>query len=137
MIVLDTNVVSEIMRPQPDPVVKAWIDTVPSRETAIAATSVAELLYGVRIMPQGRRRAERSVLLARLLEELRILPFDDHAAELYAAIASHRRAAGNPIGPFDCQIAATARAAGASIATRDAGGFAGCGLEIIDLWSTE
>ena len=134
MIVLDSNVLSEMLRPRPSAVVAAWFASIPSEEAAMAATSVAELLYGARILPAGKRRAELSIRLARMFDDMEILPFDQRATEFYAVIAADRRAIGNPIGPFDCQIAATARAAGARIATRDVGGFIACGVEIVNPW---
>ena len=133
MIVLDTNVVSELIKPHPHPAVATWILQVPHRRTFLAASSVAELLYGVQIMPAGRRRETLALRLAQFMGDLEVLPFDDRAAGFYATIVANRRAAGTPISVFDGQIAAIARTAGAKIATRDAG-FVSCGVEIINPW---
>ncbi|HWS75834.1 MAG TPA: type II toxin-antitoxin system VapC family toxin [Quisquiliibacterium sp.] len=137
MIVLDTNVLSELLRPVPAPEVEAWLSA--QDGTAIFFTTVgeAELRHGVAILPAGRRRNALSAAIESILEEDfrdRILPFDRAAARAYAAIAADRRAAGRPISQFDCQIAAIARANGAAVATRNVGDFGGCGIEVIDPW---
>ncbi len=137
MIVLDTNVLSELMRPEPHPAVLAWVAAQP--RTTLYTTSInwAEVLFGVAALPAGRRRsAFEAVVAAIFAEELagRVLPFDGAAAEHYARIVTTRRAAGAPIEGFDALIAATAAAAGFAVATRDAGGFEGCGVGIINPW---
>ena len=138
MIVLDTNVVSELARPAPDPSVLEWLGEQPPGDVFLSAVTEAELRYGVATMPRGRRR---ETLLATLEEFLegdfagRILAFDTVAAQAYATVAADRRAAGRPIAPFDCQIAAIARSLAASVATRDTGGFEGCGIDVIDPWA--
>ncbi|MXZ47390.1 MAG: type II toxin-antitoxin system VapC family toxin [Chloroflexi bacterium] len=137
MIILDTNVVSDIIGPAPSPTVAAWLGRQPADDVFVSAVTEAELRYGAEILPAGRRRD-------RLLSEIedilgrdfagRILPFGSIAAQAYAAIVAARRAAGRPITPFDAQIAAIARSLGASVATRDRGGFEGTGVDIIDPW---
>lgn len=139
MYILDTNVVSEIMRDQPTPHVLKWVDSQPN--SSIFATSIteAEILAGIAVLPAGQRRRHLSSAADRVFGSLlsdRILPFDRNAASEYASIMSSRRLAGAPISQFDCQIAAIARSSGASVATRDVRGFLGCGVEVIDPWST-
>ncbi|SFL94425.1 type II toxin-antitoxin system VapC family toxin [Methylobacterium pseudosasicola] len=137
MIVLATNVISEMMRSEPHPAVLAWVAAQP--RTTLYTTSInrAEILYGVAALPPGRRRDSfHTVVTAIFSEDFagRVLPFGDAAAEHYARIVTTRRAAGTPIEGFDALIAATTVAEGFRIATRDVGGFAGCGLEVIDPW---
>lgn len=138
MIVLDTNVVSELLRPVPTPRVADWYVGQAAPEAFVSAVTEAELRYGVAIMPVGRRRDSLAVTIEGLLEREfsgRILPFNSPAARAYATIAAERRAAGRPIQPADCQIAAIARSLGASVATRDTRGFEGCGVDLINPWT--
>ena len=138
MIVLDTNVVSELIRPNPSSIVVDWVAGQAVPRLYLTTISEAELRYGVEILPAGERRT-------RLLEEVEgmltedfaghILPFDSAAARAYAAIAAARRAAGRPINHADCQIAAIARCRGASVATRDVADFEGSGVDVIDPWA--
>ncbi|MDP4025814.1 type II toxin-antitoxin system VapC family toxin [Methylobacterium sp. NEAU 140] len=137
MIVLDTNVVSELMRPDPDAGVVAWIAAQPRDSLYTTSVTRAEILYGIAVLPAGRRRDRLAALVDAMFAEDfagRVLPFDAAAAPHYARIVSGRRSAGAPIDGFDALIAAITRMAGADIATRDAGGFADCGLTIIDPW---
>ncbi len=137
MIVIDTNVISELMRPLPDPAVLAWVAVQPRPSLYTTSVNRAELLYGVAALPAGRRRDTYDAVIAAIdIEEFagRVLPFDGTAAEHYARIVTARRAAGAPIEGFDALIAATAAAAGFAIATRDVRGFAGCGLDVINPW---
>ena len=137
MIVLDTNVISELMRPQPDPAVMGWVAAQPRPSLYTTSINRAEILYGVAALPAGRRRdAYDAVVAAIFAEELagRVLPFDGAAAEHYARIVTARRAAGAPIEGFDGLIAATAAAAGFAVATRDVGGFEGCGVDVVNPW---
>ncbi len=138
MILLDTNVVSELMRPEPDPGVAAWLTDQPAANVFLSVITEAELRYGVAIMPAGRRRERVAAAVEHMLQgdfARRILPFDSQAARLYAQIGAERRAAGLPISHADCQMAAIARCRGAAIATRNAGHFEGCGIEVINPWS--
>lgn len=139
MIVLDTNVVSEMMRPVPDAAVLEWMNAQQAGELYLTSMTTAELLYGVARLPSGRRREELAEKVGRLVDELfegRVLPFDSAASIDYARIASVRERAGNPIGSADAVIAATASAAGAdALATRNVSDFAGTGLSVINPWS--
>ena len=137
MIVLDTNVVSEVTRLVPSASALEWLSRQPRSELFLTAVSEAELRYGVEILPAGRRRRELAATTEKMLRQSfagRILPFDSDAARAYAVIAAERRAAGDPISQADCQIAAIARSRGAAVATRDASGFSGCGIEVINPW---
>jgi predicted nucleic acid-binding protein len=142
MIVLDTNVISELMRAEPSPTVLAWVEAQPSGSLCTTAINQAEILCGIAALPEGRRRSMLSEAADAMFAEDfhgRVLPFGAAAAAQYAAVygavVMSRRRAGKPIEGFDALIAATARAAGAAIATRDTGGFGGCGLELIDPWA--
>ncbi|HUZ76318.1 MAG TPA: type II toxin-antitoxin system VapC family toxin [Chloroflexota bacterium] len=136
MIVLDTNVVSELMRPEPDPQVATWVRDRGRRELGTTAITLAEVRYGIARLTDGRRK---QILLATADEIFstyhdQVLPFDAVAAEQYAIIASTRERAGRPISGFDAQIAAVCRARGAALATRNVADFEGTGVEIIDPW---
>lgn len=138
MIVLDTNMLSELARPDPDASVLAWVATQRRAELCTTAISEAELAYGLALLPKGRRRDALAQATARLLGEGlggRVLPFDRAAAAAYGEFAAKRRAAGRSVAAADAQIAATARARGASLlATRDVGGFQGCGVRLVNPW---
>ena len=138
MIVLDTNVVSELMRPAPSEAVLDWMARHPAARLFLSAVSEAELRMGVALLPAGRRReALREAVDAMIAEDFagRVLPFDSAAARTCAEIASEGRAAGRPISQFDCQLAAIARARGAAMATRNVADFDGCGIAVIDPWA--
>lgn len=138
MIVLDTTVLSELLRPTPAPQVEAWLAAQDGPNVYFTAVGEAELRHGVAILPSGRRRDALAQAVEGMLDEDfrdRILPFDREAARAYAAIAAERRAAGRPISQLDGQIAAIARACGADVATRNSGDFAGCGVVVIDPWA--
>ena len=138
MYVIDTNVASELMRPSPAPAVAAWIAGRDAEELYLTAVSEAELLYGVAIVPVGKRRNELEAAMHRWLDTgfaERILPFDSAAARDYADIAAGRRSAGRPIAPADCQIAAIARCRGMAVATRNVRDFGDIDVEIVDPWT--
>ena len=138
MIVLDTNVVSELIRANPEERVVNWVSAQVGSDLFLTAISEAELLYGIEVLPIGRRRDRLAAETEGMLRHDfagRILPFDSLAARAFAAISASRRAAGFPISHADCQIAAIARSRGAQVATRDAWGFQGCGIDIINPWS--
>jgi len=137
MIVLDTNVLSELMRPEPHPAVFAWVAAQPRASLYTTSLNRAEVLYGVAALPKGRRKDALAVAAELMFQEDlagRILPFDGNGAVHYAKLVMARRDAGAPIEAFDALIAAATLAAGAGIATRDVGGFAGCGLSVINPW---
>ncbi|HCE02886.1 MAG TPA: VapC toxin family PIN domain ribonuclease [Acidobacteria bacterium] len=138
MIILDTNIISELLRPAPEPKVEAWLAAQDGGQVYLTVLSEAELRYGVAILADGERRdALTSAVDAMLREDFRdrILPFDSAAAEAFATIAADRRGAGRPISQSDCQIAAIGRVHNAAVATHNTKDFAGCGVEIIDPWS--
>ncbi len=138
MIVLDTNVVSELLRPSPDRTVETWVADRPATDLYFSAVGEAELRYGVAILPTGRRRdALASAIEAILREDFdeRILPFDSAAARAYATIAAARRAAGRTASPSDCQIAAIARSSRMAVATRNVRDFDDMGIELLDPWA--
>ena len=137
MFVLDTNVISELMRPAPEPAVEAWVTSRRAGDMYFSAVSEAELRYGVTILPAGRRRDALAAVVDGLVREDfagRVLPFDSVAAEAYAEIAATRRRAGRPVSQADCQIAAVARARGFAMATRNVRHFTGMGIEVVDPW---
>lgn len=137
MIVLDTNVVSEIFRTRPDAGVVRWLESL-TGDVAITAVTLAELLAGVRRLPEGRRRTELSALIAATLEPYRdtrsVLVFGDAAADHYADILVARERAGLPISTADAQIAAICRANAATCATRNTKNFAQTGVDLVNPW---
>ena len=138
MLVLDTNVVSELMRPRPQGAVLAWLDGQLTETLFVTAITEAEIRTGVVVLPAGERQRGLASAADRLFDVLfsgRILPFDGDAAAAYAAIAAARRARGRPIAHADCQIAAIARSRGAAVATRDTADFEGSGIELINPWT--
>jgi len=137
MIVLDTNVISEVMRPNPSPKVLEWMRAEPLASLFTTAITEAELLYGVALLPPGRRRQALEATLTTVLSEDfsgRILPFDSAATREFATVAAGRRRSGRPISDADARIAAIARSRGAAVATRDVEDFAACDLMLIDPW---
>jgi toxin FitB len=140
MILLDTNIVSELMRPAPSQTVMSWLAGQPAASLFISAVTEAELRYGVMLLPEGRKRAELVAAIEGMLAEDfagRILPFDSAAALAFAGIAAGRRQAGRPISQFDAQIAAIAQSRGAELATRNVADFEKCGVDIINPWETK
>jgi predicted nucleic acid-binding protein len=138
MIVLDTNVLSEAIRPVPSRRVLDWLAAQQPSGLFTTAISEAELFYGLALLPAGKRRTSLEEAVRRMLEEdfaQRVLPFDRAAASAFAVIASGRRKKGRPISEFDAQIAAVARINGAAVATRNADDFRDCGVGIIDPWT--
>jgi predicted nucleic acid-binding protein len=138
LIILDTNVVSEPMRPTPDHRVSGWIDRQNAEDLYLTAISLAELLVGVITMPAGKRRDRLEFAVNRLEHDKflgRILPFDDNAAHAYAMLQSETRARGTPVEGADAEIAAIALAHGCPIATRDTTPFLTAGLKVINPWT--
>ena len=137
MFILDTNILSAMMSLKPVPQVAAWIANQKTDLLFTAAVCQAEILSGLAIMPNGRRRQTlQAAARAMFLEDFegRVLPFDMAAATVYADIFSARRLAGRPTATHDLMIAAVARTHRASIVTRNASGFDGCGLTVINPW---
>jgi len=137
VIVLDTNVISELLRAEPAAQVERWLSAQDGEAVYFTAVGEAELRHGVAVMPAGRRRTALSAAIEGIMDEdfhNRVLPFDRAAARAYADIAAKRRSLGRPISQFDCQIAAIARAHDASVATRNTADYEGCGVEIINPW---
>lgn len=138
MIVWDTNVLSEIMKPVPDPYVLSWADSIPTSQTAITAITVAEILYGIGRLPDGARRRHLLKVAESLFDEEfgnRILVFDVHAAVEYAALVVEREAAGLPITMADAQIAAICRARECALATRNVSDFEVTGIQVVNPWT--
>jgi hypothetical protein len=137
VIILDTNVISELTRPVPDPGVITWLDSLPAEETAITAITAAELRYGVRRMPDGHRKTGLSEAVDTLITtdfRDRVEPFDVLAADQYADVVTAREHAGQPISTSDAQIAAICRVLNAALATRNTSDFTGTGVDLIDPW---
>lgn len=140
MILLDTNVISELMRAEPAQAVLDWFAQHDATDLFISAVTEAELRTGVAILPAGQRRDRLQLALDAMLDQdfqSRVLPFDSPAARAYADIAAQRRAAGRHIAEADCQIAAIARALGAPVVTRNTKDFAGCGITLINPWNDQ
>ena len=139
MVILDTNTVSELMRPMPGSVVSIWFSSQDRNELRVTAVTKAELLFGAMKLPFGRRRNEVLGSIERVLRLFpgSILAFDDEAASKYAEIMAHRRAIGRSMEghELDCEIAAIARANGAAVATRNVRDFADCGVSVINPWN--
>ncbi|MEO8410833.1 MAG: type II toxin-antitoxin system VapC family toxin [Propionivibrio sp.] len=139
MIVLDTNVISELWKVAPDPNVRAWIDAQMVETLYLSAITVAELRFGLAAMPAGKRRA---IYQDRLEGEVlpaftgRVLPFDLDASQAYADLMAQASAAGKAIGKADGYLAATAAARGLIFATRDISPFEAAGLKIVNPWET-
>ncbi|HWT69215.1 MAG TPA: type II toxin-antitoxin system VapC family toxin [Pseudomonas sp.] len=139
MIVLDTNVLSEFMRVEPDTQVLAWVDAQPAMELAISAVTVAEILHGIARLPSGKRKQKLEAHAMAMFEEDfagRILPFDGHAAVEYATLVAGCESKGRAVAMADAQIAAVCRTHGAPIATRNVRDFEFPGLEVINPWET-
>jgi hypothetical protein len=136
MIVLDTNVVSELMRPEPTSSVLAWLRDQPSNDLYTTAITVAEIRYGIARLAAGQHRT----VLAQAAGEVfaafpdQVLAFDLAAADAYADVVAHRDSLGIPIDGFDAQIAAICRTRAAVLATRNTKDFTDTGIRIIDPW---
>jgi predicted nucleic acid-binding protein len=137
VIVLDTNVISELARRAPDPGVLSWLDSLEASEVATTAITAAELRYGVARLPDGHRKRELTVVIRGILVEDfhgRVLPFDERASARYAEVVTGRERTGRPVGVADAQIAAICRDLSAVLATRNTADFEETGIELIDPW---
>jgi len=138
MYVLDTNVVSEIFRPVPDPSVEAWLEASEPSKLYVTAITKAESLTGLARMPEGRRKQLLHAAIYAFFEKRMktpVLAFDSREAEYFAEIVAGRYRRGLPIGEFDAQIAAIARSYAFAIVTRNVADFEHCGIDIIDPWA--
>lgn len=137
MILLDTNVVSEVMRPAPEPSVMQWLREQPLRSLAISSVTLAEIHYSLARIPDSKRQLDLTNRFRLFVEAgfgERVFAFDEAAASEYGPIVAAREKAGRRIETFDAMIAATALTRKAKIATRDISGFQDCGVEIINPW---
>lgn len=137
-ILLDTNVVSELMRPSPDAGVKAWITSHALTDLYFSSVSEAELRYGVALLPTGKRKDRLKAEVAAMLQNAfqnRVLNFDRKSARTYAEIAASRQLAGRPFSRFDCQIASIASTNDFVLATRNIRDFVGMGITLVNPWS--
>lgn len=139
MLVLDTNVISELFRPNPAPAVVRWIMAQFPENLFVTAITKAESLLGIALMPAGRRREGLAVAVRTFYDHrlvTPILPFGAVEAEHFVEIVSRRRSAGRRIGEFDAQIAAITRSRGFAIVTRNVDDFRDCGIEIVNPWES-
>lgn len=137
MIILDTNVVSEPTKPNGHRGVQAWLDDQIAETLYLTSISLSELLLGVEVLPDGKRKAGLAAALSDLLSTLfgaRVLPFDQQAATMYAGRVSQARAAGRAISMADGQIAAIATVHGFTVATRDTAPFVAAGVPVVNPW---
>lgn len=137
MIVLDTNVLSELMRPAPAGAVLRWIEQQADEDLFISAITMAEILHGIARLPEGKRKQHLAVQALEMFEEDfadHILPFDADAAAAYAQLVTAREQSGKPVALADAQIAAICRSQQAGLATRNIKDFAETGVEIINPW---
>lgn len=135
MYLLDTNIISELIRPRPDKNVIAWVNRQPLQLLYTTAISKAELYYGIRLQPEGKRKEQLSKAVNELFRDgldPRVLGFDSRSTEFFAEIASSRRFAGLPISTADAQIAAICRQHQMTLVTRNTSDFSGCGIEIVN-----
>jgi len=137
VIVLDTNVVSELMKPAPAAEVARWVAGQPATMLYTTSVSQAEVLHGIALLPAGKRRGALEVAAEAMFDEDfggRVLPFGGEAARAYAQIAANRHRAGRPISQFDAQVAAIASSARFAVATRNVRDFEGCGITLLNPW---
>ena len=134
---LDTNVLSELLRAEPNAEVLAWMAAQPPESLFVSVVTQAEMLLGGRLLPAGKRRTSLEAALDAMFNEDfagRVLAFDSIAAAHYVEVVARRREAGRPVAQFDAQIAATALACGCGLVTRNLSDFEACGLTLIDPW---
>jgi hypothetical protein len=137
VIILDTNVVSELLRPAPEPSVTEWLSEQPRAAVFTTTITRGEILYGIRLLAAGKHREALHDAATKVFDvdlQDQVLSFDSAAADEFAVISAARRALGRPIAQFDAQIAGIARSRGAQLATRNVADFDACGFEIINPW---
>jgi predicted nucleic acid-binding protein len=138
MIVLDTNVLSEVLRAVPESSVMDWLTIQPRVSLFTTAVTRGEILYGIRLLPDGKRRRGLWEAAKAIFDEDfagQVLSFDNDAADMYADISASRRSAGKPISQFDAMIVAMTRSRGAGLATRNVKDFEDCGVELVNPWA--
>ena len=139
MILLDSNVLSECLRAVPDAKVMEWLARQPSAGLFTTTVVEGEILYGIRLLPEGMRRNSLLHAVQAIFNEDfagRVLSFDRDAADAYAEISALTKRAGKPISQFDAMIAAVVRSRGATLATRNTKDFVDCGIDLVDPWMT-
>lgn len=137
MILLDTNVISEAMKPEPDPAVRGWLDEQAPETLYLSSVTIAELTFGIGALPDGHRKNGLAAALEGVMALFgeRLLPFDTEAARRYGDLAVRARTAGRGFPTPDGYIAAIAAAHDFAVATRDASAFEAAGLVVIDPWT--
>jgi len=136
-VLLDTNLLSELLRPKPEPKVLAWFAAQAPSALFVSSVTQAEMLLGAALLPRSARRSRLEAALQAMFSEDfegRLLPFGPQAAPWFAELVSARRRAGRPLSQFDGQIAAIARAHRLALATRNTPDFEGCGLQLLNPW---
>ena len=138
MIVVDTNVISEPLKPAPNPLVLTWLAE-NSAEIALSAITVYELLYGVQRLPRGRRRVRLTEAIERMIRDAgdRVLAYDDEAARCHATLRATREGAGKTTSVEDGMIAAIALARGAAVASKNVADFEGFGVPVVNPWASD
>lgn len=137
MIVLDTNVLSECLKSQPEPQVLAWLSAQPKSTVFTSAVTMSEMMYGVHAMPCGTRQQQLLLAMESIFKEDfagRVLSYDTNAALRFAPLAARRKQMGQPMSQFDAMIAAICLSHQATLATRNSKDFVGCGIELINPW---
>jgi predicted nucleic acid-binding protein len=135
VILLDTNVISEIMKVSPSEIVVDWLNDQKSTELHISAVTIGEIEYGLRILPAGKRQRQLRERFERFIAAAfsqRVVAYDEAAARTYGEIMGHRREIGRPMSVPDGQIAAVARTNGFVVATRNTADFEDCGIDVVD-----
>lgn len=138
-ILLDTNVISETLKPEPEPTVAKWLHSIPIGRLFVSSITKAELLYGLALLPNGKRKETLATIIKEFLDNRIVNPiesFDEDDAVAYARISAHRRRIGHKIRELDAQIAAMAATRGLAVATRNVWDFEDCGVAIINPWES-
>jgi predicted nucleic acid-binding protein len=137
VLILDTNVISEVLRQAPDEIVVSWFEAQPRQQLFTTAVTQAEILYGITLLPKGNRRQKLLSIAQNIFDEDlhdRILAFGSETASHYADIAALRKSLGKPISQFDAMIASIAHLHGAAVVTRNPSDFDHCGINVINPW---